>query len=1543
MDGSENSVNTGSKSFSESGDPKPDVTHSLHVVKQWNVEQIESWPRKVAETVRPCWTEVEPVMTSTNMEPGFRGHGISQATFVSLVAESGTAGQKQKGRLPLFGGLCGVTSTGESLPKTKTEEALGTVFSTDSKQSKLAQLSREGFEVTVTGMDGAEREAEEAERKERDKEQIHEEAEQNEQTDDTEKKRGREKAEQNLETTARKGEEDEQTSEKGEPRPEDVDPKSSAPSLTCQNVHYKPGSLASDSRKTVSSEKHAATVSRKKRTSTVSVEKHAANVSAEKHAATVSMKKQAATTSTEKHAAPTSMEIHASILSTEQRKSIVSTEKNETNEKATLDRKLKLVNALSFYHDRVMAQCPRRWQQSLEAMDESMPVGEILYVGRRVLTEIPVRHVWLMVEQPALVDYADRLLEGLQVDSIADELLNHAESRQEMAEELCFLLRMCTKVVEKEYQNLRTRLMDELSPPPALSAPLESRRVPPEMRTWEVMSKLYHELGDCLSSTELYDVVLLSAHHKDWDVFFSCIKRGAGPTGAPENEEDTDLDLKKMADLKNGENTPLTGNQTTGDAINICEKPVRSRRASKGPSPLHTALMSSGFPLARIAEEIVFDKELANSTDFCGIPLLHVAAMFCDGGDAENVRFLLKHGADVNARDTTGQTVLQYLITEATRNMISPGGNYEQATTDQSQKEVVNRNSENKTKQDTRQEFLLKVKRERLLRNAAVMAILVSEATRREQTIDWRRASNNWTALHVLCAAGAHEHIPLFVEHGADPKELREGLTLVDTLILHQHHLSQERKTKTKRVLVRDLGLRKSGEGMPKKADPQAKEPDSTSENADLESPARKAARLGEIVLPGKDSSNPSTKEDTSKPSTKEDSNNPSTKENSSNPSAKEDSSNPSTKEVGQVNKRRKTCDKTERISHKFRRHSRRQDDRNSSEAASETKAVTGLRKDHTSDPKRRQRLMVDCPLLADFAEALLCNDAVELHRVADRLLHRARSKTEMADEMMDLLEERGKLKNRCYRRLIKMLKQKARETRCGEPMTIEDAFETNDWKSAKKIYKAKGESLSKRELTIVMFMAVASGGCNMDVFYDCLQRGASLTGTETVPSGEDKPGEGKMKGDLIDNGEENSTRGSSPKEEHTSTVSEDATRYTRKMVNEVIRRDSRNGAAANSADPHPIILDEGAGNQKVNELMPIPSPLHAAAKNASCNLSELVKNEAVSFNKELANSTDAGGHSLLYLVIMQDTSEQRVIDAKTLLEFGADVNAKDSEGVSILQCLIKTRSVTKMVSLVREAVRVGQKIDWLSASDSWTALHLLCAAGAHEHIRFFVEHGADPKELRDRAGPEKTSGEARSTRMSGRADGKDPVDDLREPPSESGSLKPREGAAGPMDKDQREPLDETDSKEPSEGTANSKDEDTRDGLTLVDTVILQHTLCPERKMATVRVLLEELQLGPFHAEVVNRRPEGRLGDYTSEMDRHYRYPIRQLLNPCVITPRTKRVHLELGKLLLENGAVGEAERQAEGSQLDDLKGDRFCGALVEYLKPRLGAQYSRA
>ncbi|KAL8609896.1 hypothetical protein ACOMHN_016371 [Nucella lapillus] len=113
--------------------------------------------------------------------------------------------------------------------------------------------------------------------------------------------------------------------------------------------------------------------------------------------------------------------------------------------------------------------------------------------------------------------------------------------------------------------------------------------------------------------------------------------------------------------------------------------------------------------------------------------LLHLSALGLESVDVDNVRFLMKHGADVNIPGPSELTVIQQLL----RRYPTP-------------------------------------------RTMDILLHVVDNAC----TIERQNWKSNVSVLHVLCVYGKYQLLPLFVKRGANIYDLSCGRTLIDTLVL---------------------------------------------------------------------------------------------------------------------------------------------------------------------------------------------------------------------------------------------------------------------------------------------------------------------------------------------------------------------------------------------------------------------------------------------------------------------------------------------------------------------------------------------------------------------------------------------------------------------------------------------------------------------------------------------------------------------------------------------------------------------------------------
>ena len=99
-------------------------------------------------------------------------------------------------------------------------------------------------------------------------------------------------------------------------------------------------------------------------------------------------------------------------------------------------------------------------------------------------------------------------------------------------------------------------------------------------------------------------------------------------------------------------------------------------------------------------------------------------------------------------------------------------------------------------------------------RRAEMIDKVVLAASRLGRRIDWSPAPvSEWSVLHTVCAEGASQSIERLIHSGADPFQLRQGYTLIDTVIM-QDDLDASRMRKVLRLLLSLPGLAKHHVGV---------------------------------------------------------------------------------------------------------------------------------------------------------------------------------------------------------------------------------------------------------------------------------------------------------------------------------------------------------------------------------------------------------------------------------------------------------------------------------------------------------------------------------------------------------------------------------------------------------------------------------------------------------------------------------------------------------------------------------------------------------
>ncbi|KAL8595236.1 hypothetical protein ACOMHN_043388 [Nucella lapillus] len=1074
-----------------------------------------------------------------------------------------------------------------------------------------------------------------------------------------------------------------------------------------------------------------------------------------------------------------------------------------------------VLDAFEFYSE--AAQGRGRETKTLTPIDKTMSIYDLMKARQDVLVEVPLAHVTYMAQNFLLLRYGRRLLKGLDVTEIADQLLQNAESRLSMAKEMELILFLCTTRHgvdghQPQYRELQRKLLgllEELDVSPITQSPGECRMLTKALShgLWDAVKVTYTKVAK-LKQPELNRVYLLAALYQDWDVFLDCAVRGTSITGTP----DTDKYQRQLE-------------QPCCEMKFTWSESFDTFADGKGTSPLHIAIRSGHFPIEKLDKRISIDKELANAVDLSGDSLLHAAAQ---GMDAKAVKVLCRCGADVNVKDSQGKTALQLVMTEATKLVAAhnirptpPTPNADAMTIEEQTCEKLN---------EDRMDVMEKMPQEKktisegdqtsdysrqLSKLVDLMVTMVSAAGRSGQTVEWPPGDSGWTALHILCAAGGYQHLKTFVKIGADPRALREGHTLIDT-VTWQRNLPMEQQMKTMQVLLTDLGLMNFQVSVAR--DKAMEGDEQLFSYSDRNWPIEGTRESGNISTPD---------------------------------SVKQENSHDLKRSklhvaAASTFTKKRYCYQDDLFQRLEGGGTRVPD----SEAVKKPAEVSEKAMSTDSDS------LPDCPLLTSIVQYIMLGEVTMVENLAQALMSEVKHPAVSAGELLQVLKSMNKENDPRFQPLFTTL------SRVRDPAsTVEEAFNNEDCSTVMK-HGRSGAALSRRELTIVMLAAAQKGDTKL--FYNCLRRGGSLTGMDSKAEEAGRELVTEAHGDKV------SSATTLDKCQTTETKTED--------------------------------------NREKQKLQSIPSPLEAAVWNREFRLSELAASTATSFD-QVVRSAEKHGHSLLhYHGSGQDIPKKTLANLTFLLSRGANFNAKN-QGLTVLQTLIEEKHSEAIVRLVRKAVDCGLSIDWTPAPDTWTALHVLAANGAYEDILFFVEHGADPRALRSRTGEHHVWPDSME-------------DDYRQ---RNRDTPVKTSQKGGTHKQTEKPAD--------------TDKDVKvvtDGLTLIDTAVLQHNLPDDRRFYTLRTLLEDLYLGPYHAQIVDKRPEGVYYQHVTKRSRNYRYPMEHLLQPSIVTSRTKRTTLELVQLMLKHGAVGTVEKAVIMDKTEQFKQLPFCQPVVSFLEASL-------
>ncbi|XP_076469297.1 uncharacterized protein LOC143299775 [Babylonia areolata] len=289
-----------------------------------------------------------------------------------------------------------------------------------------------------------------------------------------------------------------------------------------------------------------------------------------------------------------------------------------------------------------------------------------------------------------------------------------------------------------ELSKLQSRLREELKKEHVEPATVNEAF---ERNDWPAMKRIFAAQKKKLSKEELNRVILMAAQRMKLQEFEECVELGADVVVGGNGQHVSEAEAPPHLD-KGGIGGP------TGIKRMRMTQPLGPR------SPLHEAVKTGEFLLETVENVFHKNAEMVNVRDTSGDSLLHLAVV---NGEPEirmkNVKFLMKYKADVNLEDWEGKTPLQHLMHA---------------------------------------------------RHGPTDVDLMEEMVTRAESIQegsWRAGDHEWSALHVLCAGGRYPLIWRFVQKGANLHTLRNGLTLIDTVIL-QDSLSLDLKEKTLATLL---------------------------------------------------------------------------------------------------------------------------------------------------------------------------------------------------------------------------------------------------------------------------------------------------------------------------------------------------------------------------------------------------------------------------------------------------------------------------------------------------------------------------------------------------------------------------------------------------------------------------------------------------------------------------------------------------------------------------------------------------------------------
>ncbi|KAL8611244.1 hypothetical protein ACOMHN_013675 [Nucella lapillus] len=391
------------------------------------------------------------------------------------------------------------------------------------------------------------------------------------------------------------------------------------------------------------------------------------------------------------------------------------------------------------------------WYENLHSKLEEMDIEECMQIHGGDKEKLATVEPFLKIISNFREFLSNSDFQGAR--DVLDQLIRGKDPDKCRRNVLMALYRMSLKTVigTKSHErpeglvNLQNRLLQEHMNE---QLKVESVKEAFQDRNWPGMKRLYEAQKNSMSKNQLNHVILLAAEVRSWQEFWECVELGA------------DL-VRSGIQTTNTAHSEARYSPSDDDSEEDSYGPTQMKRqrtdeGSNELSPLHEAVKTGDFLLEQMENNFDNNRELVRAVDGFGDTLLHLAVQRGKPTvRTDNVKFLIKHKADVNAQDAKGNTALQYLL-----------------------------HSRHKPWEA---ELLVE-----LVSGSEVVA---------ERT--WQAGFHEWTALHALCDRGMYTRLNEFVQKGATPRALRYGLTLIDTIVL-QESLHWELKKKTVATLLKE-------------------------------------------------------------------------------------------------------------------------------------------------------------------------------------------------------------------------------------------------------------------------------------------------------------------------------------------------------------------------------------------------------------------------------------------------------------------------------------------------------------------------------------------------------------------------------------------------------------------------------------------------------------------------------------------------------------------------------------------------------------------